>query len=110
MVAELPPKHSLSEMVDYDHFVERPLAGAIDQENNNRCWWILFEDGSQLTVLDRLTGFSDGYRDTETGYRDADDAFWLASGQVDVRYYGGLTYAEAIERIKEQAHIKGYKR
>ncbi|MCK5019633.1 MAG: hypothetical protein KAS32_21420, partial [Candidatus Peribacteraceae bacterium] len=38
-----------------------------------------------LTVLDRMTGYGYGIRDTETGFRDNDGNFWLASSSVDVR-------------------------
>lgn len=54
-----------------------------------------------LTVLDRMTGF--GYRDTETGYRDADGKFWLASGGYDVRNCGAATMEEAILWVKKNA-------
>ena len=36
-------------------------------------------DLGRITVLDRMTGY--GHRDTETGFKDADGKFWLASGQ-----------------------------
>ncbi len=55
-----------------------------------------------LTVLDRMTGF--GWRDVETGYRDMDGNFWLASGNFDIRYYGCKTVGEAIELIKSNAN------
>ncbi len=55
-----------------------------------------------LTVLDRMTGF--GHRDTETGYRDMDGNFWLASGMIDVRYSGCKTLGEAIAFVKNNAN------
>lgn len=56
-----------------------------------------------LTVVDRLTGF--GYRDVETGFRDLDGKFWLASGHCDVRFSNCLTLGEAIEWVKSMANI-----
>lgn len=55
-----------------------------------------------LTVLDRMTGF--GYRDVETGFRDKDGKFWLASGNYDVRHSGSKTLGDAIEWIKRNAN------
>ena len=55
-----------------------------------------------LTVLDRMTGF--GWRDTETGYRDLEGRFWLATGNYDVRYSGCTNVGEAIEWVKQRAN------
>ena len=55
-----------------------------------------------LTVLDRLTGF--GWRDVETGYRDTNGEFWLASGNQDVMMSGVKTIGEAIKWVKERAN------
>jgi hypothetical protein len=55
-----------------------------------------------ITVLDRLTGF--GHRDTETGYRDVDGYFWLASGMCDVLQSECKTIGEAIEWVKHNAN------
>jgi len=60
------------------------------------------EDGGRITVLDRMTGF--GVRDIESGYKDKDGKFWLASGNCDVRSNDGFTVAQAIDWIKEQAN------
>ena len=57
-----------------------------------------------ITVLDRMTGFSGGIRDIETGYRDEKKRFWLASGSCDVRNSGATTVGEAIEWIKKFAN------
>jgi len=56
-----------------------------------------------LTVLDRLTGFSGGVRDTETGYRDSEKRFWLAEGMSDVRRSGAVTIQDAIDWVKANA-------
>ena len=56
-----------------------------------------------LTVLDRMTGF--GYRDIETGFRDKEGKFWLATGDCDVRYSGVKTIREAIDWVKSHADI-----
>jgi hypothetical protein len=55
-----------------------------------------------LTVLDRMTGF--GFRDIETGYRDPDGNFWLASGLRDVRNSDVVNMQEAIDWVKERAN------
>ena len=55
-----------------------------------------------LTVLDRLTGF--GWRDIETGYRNIEGKFWLASGNMDVRESGAQTIQEAIDWVKVYAN------
>ena len=56
-----------------------------------------------ITVLDRMTGFSFG-RDIETGFRDPEGKFWLASGGVNVIESGCETIGEAIEWIKKRAN------
>ena len=63
------------------------------------CWAIHLHIGS-ITVLDRMTGFSFG-RDIESGFRDPQGNFWLASGDFDIRTLGDITVREAIEIIKE---------
>lgn len=55
-----------------------------------------------ITVLDRMTGF--GWRDVETGYRDKEGKFWLASGGVNVLNSGCETIGEAIDWIKQRAN------
>ena len=57
-----------------------------------------------ITVLDRMTGFGGGIRDTETGFRDMDGNFWLASGNLDVRESDAKTIGEAIAWVKENAN------
>ena len=57
----------------------------------------------RITVLDRMTGFDWG-RDIESGYKDCNGKFWLASGHCDVREVAGITVAEAIEWIKARAN------
>ena len=57
-----------------------------------------------LTVLDRMTGFMGGIRDIESGFRDEDGNFWLASGNYDVRESGVTTIGEAIEWVKAKAN------
>ena len=55
-----------------------------------------------LTILNRLTGF--GWRDVETGYRDNDGNFWLASGGHDIRREGIETVGDAIAYVKKYAN------
>jgi len=57
-----------------------------------------------LTVLDRMTGYGDGIRDIETGFRDPEGNFWLASGGIDVRLSGCETVGDAIEYVKSHAN------
>ena len=57
-----------------------------------------------ITVLDRVTGYGGGMRDTETGYRGPDGKFWLASGWFDIRTKNCKTIAEAIDCIKRNAN------
>lgn len=57
-----------------------------------------------ITVLDRVTGYGGGMRDTETGYRDPDGKFWLASGCFDIRNKNCKTIANAIDCIKQNAN------
>lgn len=64
--------------------------------------WALHTDVGSLTVLDRMTGF--GWRDVETGYRDTEGKFWLASGNCDVRDSGAKTLGEAIQWVKSLAN------
>lgn len=69
--------------------------------------WALHTNLGSLTVLDRMTGF--GWRDVESGYRDKDGKFWLASGNFDVRnvrLYPDLnvTVQEAIDCVKQNAN------
>ena len=61
-------------------------------------------NGQRITVLDRLTGYGYGVRDIETGYRDEDNNFWLASGGFDIRDYPELSREEAILKIKQNAN------
>lgn len=64
----------------------------------------MLPDGGRLTVLDRLTGYGGGIRDVETGYRDADGKFWLASGGNDIREVGWLSVDQAVEWVKTRAN------
>ena len=57
-----------------------------------------------ITVVDRLTGFMGYVRDVETGYRDPDGRFWLASGNMDVRQSGANTIGEVIDWVKHNAN------
>ena len=63
----------------------------------------LHTDIGSITVVDRMTGF--GWRDIESGYRDIEGKFWLASGGCDVRCSGAKTMQEHVDWIKENANI-----
>lgn len=68
-------------------------------------WWAYVENGNRLTVLRRTTGFSFGSVDVESGFRDADGKFWLASGMCDVRLAPEVkTVADAIEWVKAHSN------
>lgn len=56
-----------------------------------------------ITVLDRMTGFSFG-RDTETGFRDANGKFWLASGMFNIIDHLPMSVGDAIKLIKDNAN------
>lgn len=58
-----------------------------------------------FSVLDRMTGYGIGIRDTETGFRDIDNKFWLASGMMDIRHFPEITIEDAIELVKREANI-----
>lgn len=64
--------------------------------------WAFHSNLGSITVLDGMTGF--GWRDVETGYRDNNGEFWLASGNFDIRCEGVETIGEAIEYIKRRAN------
>jgi len=61
-------------------------------------------DIGRITVLDRLTGYGFGIRDIETGYKDNDGTFWLASGDFDIRQYQDIPVELAVEMIKNAAN------
>jgi hypothetical protein len=65
--------------------------------------WAFHCNIGSITVLDRMTGFSFG-RDTETGFRDIGDKFWLASGMFDIREYLPMSFVDAVELIKANAN------
>ena len=60
-------------------------------------------EGGRLTILDRETGWEFSSRDIETGYKDSQGKFWLASGGYDVRDYPESTIEEAIAFVKRFA-------
>lgn len=90
--------HALTDTVGSIEWKEESMCDGEDTLHS-----ALIEDGSRLTVLDRMTGFSFG-RDVETGYKDSAKKFWLASGRKDIRDHPELTIAEAIEWVKERAN------
>jgi hypothetical protein len=59
-------------------------------------------DVGRFTVLDRLTGF--GHRDIETGFKDLENKFWLASGQKDIRDLPDFTITQAVDWVKRNAN------
>ena len=70
--------------------------------------YLAYADLGRITVLDRMTGFGGpmgGVRDIETGFKDLDGKFWLASGNFDIRRYPEMEIPEAIELIKKSANL-----
>lgn len=74
----------------------------VPEQFESNIQWALHTNLGSFTVLNRMTGF--GHRDTETGYRDTEGKFWLASGGYDVRCSGVATFSEAIEWVKSRAN------
>jgi hypothetical protein len=74
----------------------------VAMEMSENIQFALHTNLGSITVLDRMTGYE--YRDIETGFRDVDGKFWLASGNLDVRKSGVKTIGEAIEWIKKNAN------
>jgi len=67
--------------------------------------FVYLPTGDRLSVLTRLTGYGDGnIFDTETGYKDLEGKFWLASGNKDIREHGKLTVEEAVDWVKAHAN------
>lgn len=66
--------------------------------------YIAHTDLGRITVLDRITGWGGGLRDIETGYKDKDGRFWLASCAFDIRRFPELSLDEAVELIKKEAN------
>ncbi len=78
------------------------LFHVVDNYCKDNISFALHTNIGSLTVLNRMTGF--GWRDTETGFRDVDGKFWLASGGRDVRDSNVDTIGEAIDWVKENAN------
>lgn len=80
--------------------------GAVDEfEDHDTLWSAYVENDNRLTVLRRTTGFSFGSIDVESGFRDAEGKFWLASGMCDVRLAPEVeTVADAIEWVKAHSN------
>lgn len=75
------------------------------EEGGDRLYSAYTELG-RITILNRLTGWGDGdVRDTETGYKDTHNEFWLASGGFDIRDFPELTVEEAVVFIKKSATV-----
>ena len=81
---------------DVDMFYEVPDKFEDDVQ------FALHSNLGSITVLDRMTGF--GWRDVETGFRDPDGRFWLASGNFDIRDHRCATFADAIANIKNNSN------
>jgi len=76
----------------------------IDHKFEDDVQFAMHTNLGSFTVLDRMTGYGFGVRDTETGYRDTDKKFWLASGMQDVRLSESETFRDAIDWIKSRSN------
>ena len=62
------------------------------------------ENGDRITVVDRMTGYQGGIRDTESAYTEKDGDFFLATGNFDVRIEcADMTTEEAKAEIKSRS-------
>ena len=97
-------KESYSE-VDTDDLFDKNLFHEVDMSWSDTDTQKAFHSNlGSLTILNRMTGYSFGIRDTETGYRNVNGEFWLASCNCDVLESGVKTIGEAIEWVKERAN------
>ena len=75
---------------------------------DDSCLYVYHCEIGRFTVLERTTGFTNGegneVRDTETGFRDKDDKFWLASGMMDIRQHPDLTEEQAMQWVMLHAN------
>ncbi len=76
-----------------------------EEDGGNHLYFACIDGVGRLSVLDRLTGYGYGVRDTETGFRSTDGKFWLVSGMFDIRDYPDLTIEEAVAKVKQWANI-----
>jgi len=65
---------------------------------------VVLPGGDKISVLNRITGYGNGQRDIETGYRDKDGKFCLASCMFDIRDYPELSVEDAINKIKRESN------
>ena len=88
----------VEEDTPFDHSMFHEI-GLSDGEDLQR----VFHSGlGSITVFDRMTGF--GFRDVESGFRDRDGKFWLASGNFDIIALDMPTFGEAIKMIKKYSN------
>lgn len=89
------------DLLSKDFFYYPEYQGSIDELED---WNVAFHSNlGSLTVVDRMTGF--GNRDVESGYRNCDGEFWLASGGYNVmEEFDGEKVSDAIEFVKRNAN------
>ena len=75
-----------------------------EEDGGNHLSFTCIDGVGRLSVLDRLTGYGYGIRDTETGFLNTGDKFWLVSGMFDIRNYPDLTIEEAVAKVKLHAN------
>jgi hypothetical protein len=90
--------------VSLDSVFDADLFHMVEKRFESDVQYALHTNLGSFTVLDRMTGFGYGIRDTETGFRGSDGEFWLASGGYDVRESGAVSINDAIGWVKSKAN------
>ena len=88
--------------VFHDPVFDADLFHLVTERFESDVRYALHTNLGSFIVLDRMTGF--GFRDTETGFRDNDGEYWLASGGYDVRKSGSVSINDAINWVKSKAN------
>jgi hypothetical protein len=76
----------------------------VEEFGSDKLFIVKLVSGGKITVLDRMTGYGNGIRDIETGYRNPQGLFWLASGGCDARSLNGTTYEDVIVWVQKNAN------
>ena len=86
-------------------FIEDIYGDAPDESYLYYCY--LDKDSKRLTVLNRVTGYSDCRWEIESGYQDEKGNFFLYIG-FDIREHPESTVEEIIETIKANSCVCKY--
>lgn len=96
-------EHSLITEKNF-HKVKMPDMRREEKERDPEIQFAFHCSLGSITVLDRMKGYGFGIRDIETGFRDVDGKFWLASGMFDVRDHMPMKFSDAVAMIKKNAN------